>query len=81
MDWTLQRTLSQKAGKVNQKGYENRTWEQEYDYHLGMVDNPLPFESFRLKFTRLNNMFEADPDGKNPHYDRPIMEICNQLGY
>lgn len=81
MDAQLQISLAKKAGKVNRKGYEGRTWQDEYEYHLGMVSNPLPFEMFRMKFNRLNNMFEADPDGRNKAYDRPIMEICNALGY
>jgi hypothetical protein len=81
MDLKIQIQLAVEAGKVNRPGYEDRTWEDEYKYHIGMVSNPLPFGQFRLKFDRLNRMFEADPDSKNRSYDRPIMELCNQLGY
>ncbi len=58
-----------------------RTERGRMSTNIGMVSNPLPFGQFRLKFDRLNRMFEADPDSKNRSYDRPIMELCNQLGY
>lgn len=81
METQIQLQLAEEAGNVNRKGYEGRTWLQEYKYHLGMVGNSaLPFERFKLKFNILNNMFEADPDGKNSNYDKPIMQICNTLG-
>lgn len=81
MDTNIQLQLATEAGDVNRKNYEGRTWLDEYKYHLGMVDEPLPFESFKLKFTTLNNMFDADPEGKNPRFDKDIMRLCNQLGY
>lgn len=81
MEAKVQFQLAEKAGNVNRVGYEGRTWLSEYEYHVGMVSNPLPFEQFRLKFNRLNQMFESDPDAKNPNFDRPIMVLCNELGY
>jgi hypothetical protein len=81
MDANLQIKLAKEAGMVNRTGYEGRSWEQEYKYHLGMVENPHPFELFKLKFNRLNDMFESDPEGKNKAYDKPILNLCNALGY
>jgi hypothetical protein len=81
MDTNLQIQLAKEAGQVNRSGYEGRSWEQEYKYHLGMVKDPLPFELFKLKFNRLNTMFENDPEGLKKAYDRPIMVLCNELGY
>lgn len=81
MDTNVQIQLATEAGAVNRPGYENRTWLQEYKYHLGMVTNPIPFELFKLKFNRLNSMFECDPEGIIKAYDKPIMALCNELGY
>lgn len=81
MDTKVQIQLAKEAGMVNQEGYEGHSWLDEYKYHLSMVSNPLPFGIFKLKFIRLNQMFLNDPDGKNKAYDKPILEICNQLGY
>jgi len=81
MDANIQIQLAKKAGKIIHKNYKNKTWLEEYEYHLGMVNEPFPFGMFRLKFGRLNQMFDSDPEGKNSSYDKPIMELCNQLGY
>ena len=81
MDTQIQLQLAKEAGKVDQKGFENSTWLDEYKYHLGMVRNPLPFGLFRLKFRRFNGMLEKDPDGKNRAFDKPLQDLGNELGY
>ena len=77
----IQLSLAKKAGKINLPSASFDTWLEEYEYHLGMISNPFPFGVFKAKFTRLSQMFEADPDGKNSAYDKPIQNLCNQLGY
>ena len=81
MDTTIQLGLAKKAGNVNHRNYQGRTWLDEYEYHLGMVRDPLPFELFRTKFNLLNGYFDSDPDGKLTSLDKPIQNLCNQLGY
>lgn len=81
MDTKLQLQLAKEAGKVTHKNYKGKTWLNEYKYHLGMVEKPFPFEKFRMKFNSLNRMFDADPEGKNRSYDKPIQQLCNELGY
>lgn len=69
MDTDLQRTLASQAGMAD-----------EYDHHLGMVENPLPFSLWRLKTQTLNSYLNRDPDGKNRSLDRPINNLCQELG-
>lgn len=55
----------------------------DYEYHLGMVNNPLPYQQWKLKFNTLNAI-QARPD----YYDNISQTIidretklCNELGY
>ena len=55
----------------------------DYEYHLGMVDNPLPYQQWKLKFNALNAI-QARPD----YYDNISQslidretKLCNELGY
>ncbi|MFA5366636.1 MAG: hypothetical protein WC333_02030 [Dehalococcoidia bacterium] len=81
MDTNFQLKLAKEAGKITLKSATYDTWEEEYKYHVGMVQNPFPFGVFKLKLESLDRMFNADPDGKNPAYDKPIQKLCNELGY
>jgi len=81
MNTSLQLKLAEEAGKITLKSASYETWMEEYKYHLSMVINPLPFGLFRIKVEKLDRMFNADPEGKISAYDRPIQELCNQLGY
>ena len=81
MNKKTQLQLAKNAGKINLNSASYDTWLEEYEYHLGMVDSPLLFGVFKHKFEQLNQMFDADPDEKITAYDKPIMNLCNQLGY
>jgi hypothetical protein len=52
-----------------------------YTYHLGMVENPLPFERFRTKKQTLDNHLKADMDGKDEWRTPIIDKLCLELGY
>jgi len=69
MNFNLQRELAKKAGM-----------EDEYDYHLGMVDNPLPFERFRMKTNLLMYYLKQDPEGEDRSLDREINRLSRELG-
>lgn len=73
--------LAKAAGEITLNSKSFNTWLEEYDYHVKMVDYPVSFSLFKKKFILLDAMFNADPDGKNPSFDKPIMDICNILGY
>ena len=78
MDIAVQRDLAVKAGTNEMDG---DTWEERYDYHLGMVENPLPFERFRLKDNLLAKILRNDPDGKDRSKDVIIERLSLELGY
>jgi hypothetical protein len=55
----------------------------DYEYHLGMVNNPLPYQLWKLKLNTLNAI-QARPD----YYDNLSQtlidretKLCNELGY
>lgn len=73
----LQLRLAEEAGDAG----DGETWLDRYKYHLGMVDNPLPFERFKLKCGLLNQYLEADPDGHSDAIDRKIQRLSVELGY
>ncbi len=77
MNAELQRQLAAKAGDSKTDG----PWSELYDHHLGMVETPLPFGQFRLKYNVLTNLLTSDPDGKRPSLDRQIMSLSLQLGF
>jgi hypothetical protein len=81
MDTNYQIEIAKKAGKITLSSATYDTWREEYEYHLSMVQHPFPFGVFKLKLESLDRMFNADPDGKNPAYDKPIQKLCNELGY
>ena len=84
MDWKLNLHLAKAAGKTEEKNggeIEVVDWLHEYNYHLGAVENPFPFELFRTKYRLLNRYFAQDPKAKDRTLDRDIYRLCNELGY
>jgi hypothetical protein len=77
MDAELQRKLASQAGKAN----DGSSWSEQYDYHLGMIDPPLLFEQFRMKYNLLTSYLSRDPEGKESGINTKINELCRQLGY
>ena len=78
MNIKLQIQLSKEAGYCTET---KQSWEKEYKYHLGMVENPLPFEQFKIKANLLSSYLKSDPDGKNSSIDKEIDRLCRELGY
>jgi hypothetical protein len=55
----------------------------DYEYHLGMFSDPLPYQQWKLKFISLNRI-QARPD----YFDNMSQSLinketalCNALGY
>jgi len=66
-----------KAGK-NSRG---ESYRDEYEYHLGMVQNPLPFLLWKRKFDKLVKIQTAQDYLDNDSTVEQETELCNQLGY
>ena len=81
MDTQTQLQLAKEAGRITLPMATYQTWLQEYKYHLGMVQRPLPFFQFKMKFETLDGMFTKDPEGQDPLLDGSIQRLCNELGY
>jgi hypothetical protein len=77
MDTQFQLCLAQEAGELE----PGRSWLDEYKYHLGMVENPLPFGKFKMMHNLLDCILTDDPDGNKPAWDRHVNELCRALGY
>lgn len=79
----LQLSLARKAGETTPQGRytPHVKWVDEYQYHLAMVDNPLPFSEFRAKCNLLNNYLNQDPDGASTCINKRIERLCGILGY
>lgn len=64
---------------MNKKEYQ-----EEYQYHLNMVDNPLPYHVWLQKFIRLNQIQTKDGYMENKlsiaEYDLED-DLCRELGY
>lgn len=75
--------LAQNAGtvpdEISSKTFD--TWLEEYEHHVNTVNKPLGFTLFKSKFIKLSQLFDSDPNGVNSALDRPIMNLCNELGY
>lgn len=54
--------------------------EKEYTYHLGAVENPLPFEVWKRKSHLLDSLLNQDPDGKCRSLDSKIHSLSVELG-
>lgn len=63
------------------KNSDGQLWSEAYDYHLGAVNNPLPFEVFRRKYELLASMLRLDPGGKQRSLDARILSLSLELGY
>lgn len=55
MNAALNQTLAAKAGNNS----DGQTWAEAYDYHLGAVQAPLPFEVFRRKHDLLSSYLKS----------------------
>lgn len=55
-----------------------------YKHHLGMVDNPLPFNMWKMKFITLITL-QAIPETDPRYFAKSTMDremkLCNELGY
>lgn len=62
-----------------------QTWLQEYQYHLGSVENPLPFLRFAAQYRRLDRLLSQErafvPGQNYESQDREVNNLCRQLGY
>lgn len=80
MDSNLQLGLAKEAGEIKHKNYQGETWLDSYKHHLGMVDEPLPFGRYQMKFNELNRLLDKDPEGKNSSLDARINQLCEEIG-
>jgi hypothetical protein len=70
MDIQFQLQLAKEAGR-----------EEDYKYHLGMVEHPLPFFRWQMLCQSLDKHLKADPDGRDEFRDKRINDLCRILGY
>lgn len=57
---------------------------QDYDYHLSMVEKPLPFGLWKMKFELLNKLQNSEAylsDRESTSLDRMVGKLCAELGY
>lgn len=77
-EWKSQ---SKKAGKSPIRG---ASYAEEYEYHLGMFSNPLPFQAWKLKYDSLERLQAIPEDSPRYLSDETFKrekELCNALGY
>ena len=56
----------------------------DYEYHLGMIANPLPYLRWKMKFKlleQIQSIPESSPRYFAPETFRREKELCNELGY
>lgn len=56
----------------------------DYDYHLGMINPPLPYQMWKMKFKSLEALqaiSESDPRYFAESTFKRETELCNALGY
>ena len=57
---------------------------EDYDYHLSVVENPLPYRIWRVKFDALN-LLQAIPETDQRYFDPRTAHkenmLCKELGY
>jgi len=60
------------------------SYEESYKYHLGMIDPPLPFNLWKIKFdllTRIQAIPESDPRYFADSTMKKELQLCSELGY
>jgi hypothetical protein len=55
--------------------------EKEYEYHIGMVENPLPYFRWKQKVELLDKYLALDPHGRRRELDKKIDTLARELGY
>ena len=73
MNMALQRQLADEAGQAP----TGESWKEEYDYHLSVIDPPLMFGVFKMKFCGLDKLFLRHPDD----FTSAMEKLTNELGY
>lgn len=78
LDFNLK--LAKEAGN----SADGQSYLDEYKYHLGAKDEPLPFNIWRIKFDlliRVQSIPETSPRYLAPSTFRIEQKLCSALGY
>lgn len=60
---------------------ENDGLLSEYEYHIGMINPPLPYQRWKLKYNALKRIQEAPDYYNNTRNIKREQSLCNELGY